>query len=178
MKLGYSFSQAEADAAYNAWGSNCGPGALAFALRLKPDDVRSMIPGFDEKRYTSPVMMATALNGSGHDWTERTVSEPTRDLSSLLSESRPSLVRIQWTGPWTQPGANPKWAYRHTHWICAWLDDGRVMIFDINGGIRSQASWEAEVIPPLLQLCVPRADGGWYATHVRHVDARSDRRAS
>jgi hypothetical protein len=133
---------------------------LAFALRVKPDDVRPLIPGFDEKRYTSPTMMAAALNASGVVWDRSRTGKVLR-----LYADRPTLVRVQWTGPWTAEGANPKWAYRQTHWICAWIDDATRMVFDVNGGIRSLESWEREVVPPLIKACVPRADGGWFPTH-------------
>lgn len=160
MKNEYSFTQAEADEAFRAWGCNCGPSALAFALRVKPDDVRCLIPDFDRKRYTSPSMMAAALNASGIGWNR---AKSGRELT--LQADRITLVRVQWTGPWTAPGANPRWAYRQTHWVCGWIDGGERMIFDVNGGIRTLCSWEREVVPPLLEACVPRADGAWFPTH-------------
>lgn len=164
MKLGYSFTQEDSDAAFKSWGCNCGPAALAFALRVTPDDVRSLIPEFDEKRYTSPRMMGTALAASGATW-QRGRPVVGRPLFRLLSSGFVSLVRIQWTGPWTAEGANPKWAYRQTHWICGWVDGGARMVFDVNGGIRTLFDWEENIVPPLLEVCVPKADGGWYPTH-------------
>ena len=74
-------------------------------------------------------------------------------------------VRVQWTGPWTAPNANPRWAYRHTHWIATYMVERQAaMLFDCNGGIRGFKSWEAEIVPLLTDY--DRADGGWYPTHV------------
>lgn len=162
MKLGYPFSEADAEAATNEWGCNCGPAALAFALQVGLDAVRPLIPDFDAKRYTSPSMMAAALDASGRRWS-RTLDNG--GSHQMFSQDYPTLVRIQWTGPWTAPGSNPRWAYRQTHWICAWADGDCSMIFDINGGIRTLQSWEVDVVPPLLASCVKRADGGWHSTH-------------
>lgn len=168
MRLSYPFTQAEAAAASQAWGCNCGPAALAFALRVDPDVVRPLIPHFDSRRYTSPTMMAAALDASGRSWKRR--PQPTMDAPwGRLVEDAVSLVRVQWTGPWTAPGVNPRWAYRQSHWICGWLDGGVVMVFDVNGGIRTASSWRQEVVPPLLKACVPRADGGWLPTHCWQV---------
>lgn len=164
MNLGYTFTELESRAAFEAWGCNCGPAALAFALRVKPDDVRGLIPGFDAKKYTSPTMMADALAASGASW-RRDRPADGKSLFGLLSAACASLVRIQWTGPWTGPDANPKWAYRQTHWICGWVDDGVRMVFDVNGGIRTLGNWEQNIVPPLLEACVPNASGGWYPTH-------------
>lgn len=160
MIADYSFTQEEAQAAYDEWGCNCGPSALAFALQRSLDDVRPLISGFDEKRYTSPSMMAAALKAAGVRWTP--VQDP--DSMSMFDSRGIALVRIQWTGPWTQPGANPKWAYRYTHWIATWIQQDCPLIFDVNGGVLNLLQWAEQVIPLLIQQ-IPRADGGWFPTH-------------
>lgn len=161
----YCFSEADAKRAFDEWGCNCGPTALAFAARVGLDVVRPEIPGFDEKRYTSPTMMFKAVINLGLSYVPIPCAPRSDALPGALDSSI-ALVRIQWTGPWTAPGANPRWAYRQTHWICAWiaLNAGPV-IFDVNGGIRSLRSWQEEIVPDLL-AGVKRADGGWYPTHV------------
>lgn len=168
MKLGYPFLEQDMLDAYEQWGCNCGPGSLAFALQVPLVIVHGLIPGFDEKKYTSPSMMAAALDGSGCKWSKNQQPDHRRN-HPMFSHDCPTLVRVQWTGPWTAPDAHPRWSYKHTHWVCAWNDESERMIFDINGGIRTLASWENEVIPPLLESCVPRADGGWYETHCWRV---------
>lgn len=167
--LGYPFTEAEAQAAYDEWGCNCGPAALAFALRTKLDGVRMLIPDFDKKRYTSPGMMKAALKNAGIGFMAVTFGTK---WQPYLFDDKTALVRVQWTGPWTAPGANPKWAYRQTHWIATWLEktmrnesSRATMVFDCNGGIRSFDSWEREIVL-LLTKHTPRADGGWFPTHI------------
>jgi hypothetical protein len=161
MMITYPFSAEEAQAAFDEWGCNCGPASLAFALGVGLDYIRESIPGFAEKRYTSPSMMAAALKNNAQQWK---VVPPRRENLSLADDFR-LLVRIQWTGPWTMQGANPKWAYRQTHWICAC---GRGIVFDINGGVRTLESWEKEIVP-ILVANTPRADGNWFPTHIWRI---------
>lgn len=165
----YPFSQEDSKRAFDEWGANCGPNALAFVLASSLDDVRPLIPGFEEKRYTSPSMMAAALNSIGADVYK--VQRPSKD--DMFFDT-PALVRIQWCGPWTKTGSNPKWAYRQTHWIVAWNTDanhpfGEPMIFDCNCGIVHAGYWETETMPRLIQQ-YPRASGEWLPTHVWRVN--------
>lgn len=119
----YHFTSAEIDAAHEAWGCNCGPGALAMMLSLQPDQVRGALPGFEEKRYMNTRMMKASIqnlgvlfqNGSTHQQTH------TGDQQRFAEYG---VCRIQWTGPWCLPpdriGGPPqvsKWGAMHTHWI-------------------------------------------------------------
>lgn len=162
----YPFTQAEMESASDEWGCNCGPSALAFALGVKPDRVRWSIPDFDSKRYTSPTMMRQALKNVEQAFSAIEAPRDPAELTRFL-DHRIALVRIQWTGPWTAPGQNPKWAYRITHWIAAWLKNpGRFpYVFDCNGGMRDFASWEQLIVPALTSQ-IKRADGGYFPTHV------------
>lgn len=165
--MGESFEKlAEAAVRFNAddWRAavreygivNCGPAALAAMLGMKPLDVLPHIPHYRERHYTSPSMMAAALRGLGVRFVEK--ATPTRGL-----EGDYALLRIQWEGPWTKPGANPKWAYRQTHWVgFAHFRDRRV--FDVNQGWSDVGHWERETVPKLIAL-YPRASGGWHVTH-------------
>ncbi len=164
----YPFTQEDSKRAFDEWGANCGPNALAFALGISLDDVRGKIPQFEERHYTSPSMMDAALKALGVEVFR--VQKPHRDW--MCSDAM-ALVRIQWTGPWTKPGANPKWAYRQTHWIATWNTDanhpfGEPMVFDVNGGIALMQNWEQQIVPALVAM-YPRADGGWFPTHVWEV---------
>lgn len=163
----YPFTEEEFAAAAAEWGCNCGPSALAFALRVKLDVVRPAIPGFDEKRYTSPTMMKAALANLGRTFVVDRQTDVSSGGSEVVATLRGlSLVRLQWTGPWTAPGANPRWAYRVTHWVAAWpAPQAGVMVFDCNGGVRTLASWESEIVP-LITSSYKRADGGWFPTHM------------
>jgi hypothetical protein len=164
MTLDYPFTESDAIAAYEEWGANCGPNALAFALQVPLASVRHAIPDFESKRYTSPTMMAAALRNLGREF--KPYAFP-GFMAAAFIEDMPSLVRVQWTGPWTEPGANPKWAYRATHWIATWKADER-LVFDVNGGITTFEVWQ-KVIVPLLTGAIKRADGGWHPTHVWRV---------
>ncbi len=166
--IDYPFTEAECREAFEQWGANCGPTALAFALQIPLAQVRGTIPGFEEKRYTSPTMMILAVSNL-HRRVE--VAEPIPGVKRLDPHrwQNLSLVRVQWTGPWTKPGMNPKWAYNYTHWIATWMSGDVPMIFDINGGILTFEEWKAEIVPALT-AATPRADGGWFPTHVWRID--------
>lgn len=189
----YPFTQEEAIAAHREWGCNCGPSALAFALQIGLDQVRPLIPGFDEKRYTNGTMMRMALIRAGQDVTM--IVPPKRDpdfsdtrpltteviprvlagltanavklvttIHTLMFHERMALVRIQWTGRWTEPGANKLWALRHTHWIATWKYQDCPLLFDCNGGVNNVEQWQEEIVPLLTNY--EGADGGWWPTHI------------
>jgi hypothetical protein len=175
--IDYPFTEADVQRAAEDWGCNCGPAALAFALQVPLDRVRGAIPGFEQKRYTSPTMMRAALDGLG----VRFAPAPTglAVARANMFDGRTALVRVQWEGPWTAPGAHPKWAYRQTHWVATWLaatrrneSDRTRMVFDCNGGIRPFGQWEREIVPAIVAT-IPRANGEWFPTHVwRITEAR------
>jgi len=156
----YPYDEKEARLAWEQWGCNCGPSALATMLGLKLDDVHHHIPYFDERRYTSPTMMKDALVSLGVKFTPK-VTLPGSKLFTIYG-----LCRIQWEGPWTKPGVNPKWAYRQTHWVGAmlWEAWNETYIFDVNSGWSDAKNWASETVP-LLTKETPRATGDWFVTH-------------
>lgn len=164
----YPFTEEEARKAFEEWGCNCGPTALAFALQCKLPAVRYYLKGFEQKRYTNPTLMANAIREAGR--TKIIQKVPSRTTAGGLNidpmfHSKISVVRVQWTGPWTAPGANPRWAYRMTHWIATWLERDVPLVFDCNCGIRGFESWENQIVPEIVKS-VDRADGGWHPTHI------------
>lgn len=165
LRDGYPFTQAEFEAAHCEWGCNCGPSALAFVLGSSLDRVRPAIPGFEGKRYTSPSMMrfATAAMAMTLSVLE---NEPPDGLSveEMFVGGGPSLVRVQWCGPWTRPGVPPVARYRNTHWVVAFVRNGQRSVFDCNGGVRDFGSWCSEIVPAILES-YPKANGLWYPTH-------------
>ncbi|MCC6428305.1 MAG: hypothetical protein IT435_15975 [Phycisphaerales bacterium] len=171
MSYTYPFTECEAKAAAESWGCNCGPSALAFACQVGLDAARHAISGFDEKRYTSPTMMKGALEFLGRAWTNEKFCKGETEDGLYLREHlamfthKIALVRVQWGGPWTEPGANPRWAYGHTHWIATWSERDVPLIFDVNGGIRSFVSWQDEIAPVLMGMS-PRRSGKWWPTHI------------
>ncbi len=114
-------------------------------------------------------MMKAGLASLGHTVTAYSGPDGLPNVGTMFGR-KPSLVRIQWSGPWTAPGANAKWAYRQTHWIATYFVEGQAaMVFDCNGGIRGFTSWQQEIVPALTAM-YPRADGGWFPTHVWRLD--------
>lgn len=53
---------AEADRAYDAWGCNCGPGAIAAIMNMRLDAIRPLLGDFERKRYTNPTLMWEILD--------------------------------------------------------------------------------------------------------------------
>ena len=137
----------DVDAAYEAWGADCGPCALAALLGREVEAVRTLLDeGFPKRRYMNPTHMLEALDRAGVRY-EHTGGFPSRGLAF-----------IQWEGPWTAPGAKVAWAYRHTHWIAV---DGD-QFYDVNADQWvPRADWERHM-PELIREGVKGATGGWY----------------
>lgn len=154
----------EADIAYAQWGCNCGPAAIAAIMNMRLDQVRPLLGDFEAKRYTNPTLMWAILDRVGRPWRKIGREWPTF-----------GLARIQWEGPWSEPGANPRWGYRQTHWVASWKHSERGHgIFDVNmtgngSGWGSFADWEREIVPAIV-AATPRANGKWHVTHGVEVD--------
>jgi hypothetical protein len=159
-------TQADAERAHEEWGANCGPGAVAAIMEMPLDVVRPFFAaaGFEGKRYTNPTMMNDVLRAIGRPWFKIGREWP-----------RWGLVRVQWEGPWTQPGVPMAARYRHTHWIgSAAHERGERGIFDINcisngTGWVSLSDWRSLLVPWLLEQTQPRANGKWHVTHAIEV---------
>ncbi|MEI9995117.1 MAG: hypothetical protein WDM91_11015 [Rhizomicrobium sp.] len=162
------FTAEDAQRAHDEWGANCGPGALAAIMHMTLDQVRPHMLGFDGKRYTNPTMMSDALRSIGRPW--RKIGAQWPDYG---------LVRIQWEGPWTLPGVPLRARYRFTHWVGAARHGATIPddvgVFDINciangSGWTAFRYWHGNLVPWLLNECVPRASGGWHITHAIEVE--------
>ncbi len=112
------FGVQEANAAAEAWGFNCGPGALCAVLGLTPDELRPKLGDFEAKGYTNPTLMAAVLRAHGvrHRQTYRS------DLPGRFHLAF-GLMRVQWAGPWTQPDVPMAARYRQTHWVAVAGDE-------------------------------------------------------
>lgn len=146
---------------------NCGPTALAIMVGMPLMIVCPLIPSFKERHYTNPTMMAAALHALDIPFRER---DDTDCEAHTLTKY--GLCRIQWEGPWTAPGSNPRWAYRQTHWIGAatfnwpYPDKAVEFVFDVNCGWQTQQDWEQIHVPKIIKEVVDkRATGNWWATH-------------
>ncbi|KKK79591.1 hypothetical protein LCGC14_2831980 [marine sediment metagenome] len=166
------FSLEDAQRACDAWGANCGPGAIAAIVGLTLDELRSHMGDFETKGYTNPTLMWSILNDLGVRWR---LVKPARIWPIY------GLARVQWEGPWTAPSVPMRARYRHTHWVGAsCLPDVEARVFDINcicvGGWVSDSEWTAQVVPWLLRQCEPKASGRWHLTHVVEVERDMVRR--
>lgn len=158
------FTHEDAERAYQEYGANCGPGALAAIAGMTLDEVRPHIPDFETRHYTNPTMMFAALDSIGKQWKRRAEALwPTY-----------GLVRVQWEGPWMAEGVPIAARYRYTHWIGAAIVGSEVGIFDINcmnngSGWVSLIDWDTIVVP-YLTAQYKRANGCWHMTHSIEVE--------
>lgn len=166
------FSLEDANRAYDAWGANCGPTALAAIMGMTLDEVRPHLKDFEAKHYTNPSMMFGALWSIGRGW---------RKLNPVTWPWY-GLARIQWEGPWTEPGVPMRVRYRETHWIGVAIDnrvvpasETSIGIFDVNAmgngsGWTTLQAWKDILVPHIIKECVPRANGKWHITHAIEVE--------
>lgn len=177
--LSVRFDRDDAQAAADAWGFNCGPAALCAVLGMTPNEIRPHMGDFERKGYTNPTLMGDVLLSLG----VRT-KLIFRGNNAMPSGSVPwpqwGLVRVQWGGPWTEPGVPMRVRYRHTHWVASRrtrpIGGTRLYhndVFDVNamceGGWISSVEWAAGLVPWLLRQCEPKAHGDWWPTHCIEV---------
>lgn len=167
------FSADDARRAFDTWGANCGPGAIAAMCHRTLDELRPLMGDFESRGYTNPSLMFEVLDRIDARYTVRR-----RGGDLIVGFPLYGLSRIQWEGPWTRPGVPIAARYRHTHWVGAATIGDRIGIFDINclengSGWVSLPDWEAEVVPYLLAACEPKADGRWHITHTIEINAAS-----
>lgn len=167
------FTLADLEGANDAWGCNCGPGALAAICGLTLDEVRPHF-GPNWPGYTNPTAMFAALRSL---WRAGSIIAITHLMRPDGSCPWPGwgLCRIQWEGPWTRPGVPMRARYRYTHWVGVATDPRRgVGIFDINvlangSGWCSLEDWSTHVAPVLAKDHDRRATGSWHITHAIEV---------
>lgn len=145
---------------------NCGPAALCAVADLLPDQALAALHGFDQKHYTNPSMMAMALHELKIPF-ERVYEFAKKPYEHEIGYPKFGLVRIQWAGPWTNPGVPMRVRYRYTHWV-AWENEASA-VFDVNamcvGGWIPRKEWETQLVPWLLKEACPKASGEWWPTH-------------
>jgi len=173
------FTKQEADRAHDEWGANCGPGALAAILDMTLDEVRPHMGDFERKRYTNPTLMIEALRSIGAKWRTNILGSKFKGaVCTFVGWPRYGLARIQWEGPWTNPGVPMRVRYRYTHWVgVATRDRDDVGIFDINC-MNNGTGWVGvdgwtKTIVPYLTAQYPDASGKWHITHSIEVQRRT-----
>lgn len=159
------FTLSDAQKAGDDWGFNCGPGALCAVLDMTPDELRPKLGDFERKGYTNPTLMKETLTRCGA--AQFLVHRSDKPGIGIPPKLDLALVRVQWAGPWTQPGVPWAARYRHTHWIG--VRNNSSEIFDINamcsGGWLPHDEWAYQLVPWLIGKVVPKGDGGWWPTH-------------
>lgn len=164
------FSESDAICAGEMWGFNCGPAAIAAVCGFTVEELRPLLSDFEAKLYTNPTLMWRILRNCRAGFSVDFVPERGGKTRWPFF----GLARVQWEGPWTEPGVPIVARYRKTHWIGV---DGTVTpraIFDINamnsGGWIAEKDWSDILVPWLLKECHPTANGKWHVTHAVHMD--------
>jgi hypothetical protein len=169
------FTLTDLERAHAEWGCNCGPATLAAVCDLTLDEARVFV-GAGFSGWMNLTQMLNALRSTGRDFS---VDRGGRNRPDW---PRYGIARIQFEGPWTAPGANPRWAYRHTHWVGVRTLSDQVaasgardtQIWDINafnelrGGWLDEPTWTGSTVP-FLTSDIKRATGGWHITHAIEV---------
>jgi hypothetical protein len=134
------YSPSDVWEAYNEWGANCGPGALAALAEMPVDQVRLYRPVHAFRGYMNPTHVEEALRNMGFSCEK--VKEPITA----------GMAHVQWSGSWEKAG--PRVAYKYTHWIAYHRLEGIFWVYDINtfeaGGWLPIEEWEETVVPELL----------------------------
>ena len=158
------FTLDEAQTCFDEWRFNCGPAALCAVLSVRPEDALRVIPKFRERGYTNPRMMRVGLQALGAIIKEHCSEDGPVTLTQEAPYPMFGLVRIQWSGRWTNPGVPVRARYRHSHWIARCGDHA----FDINcmcvGGWVPWTEWRDQVAPWIIREVDPKATG-WWPTH-------------
>ncbi len=161
------FGAEDQQRAYDLYGSNCGPGAIAGICGTTPEHVVGMLgEKFQKIRGTTEIMLRATLDQLGVRWEDVPAGWPDY-----------GIARVQWGGPWLYSD-DPFEKLRHSHWIgVATRGLPNVMIFDINaigvGGWISLAEWDDLVIPWLLEACEPEATGEWWISETLKIHPSS-----
>lgn len=172
------FTEADANEAFDVWGANCGPAAIAAIAGMSLQELRPHLCDFEQKRYTNPTLMWRILGRLGIKYDYRTFLPWESERSHISPWPNFGLARVQWEGPWTAPGVPMAARYRHTHWVASarleeiCLTKGYAElqgVFDVNcmsvGGWVGLSTWTDSVVPWLLKHCEPKASGHWHITH-------------
>jgi hypothetical protein len=169
------FNLSDADRAYDEWGANCGPSALAAIMGMTLDEVRPHMGDFEKKHYTNPTLMIAALRSTRAVYRLLKLGDQTGPARcTFVGFPKYGLARIQWEGPWTKPGVPMRARYRYTHWVGAAWRNNEVGIFDINcmnngTGWCEYGNWKNIVVPNILKQ-YPRASGLWHITHAIEIE--------
>jgi hypothetical protein len=146
------WTEEECDSAHDEWGANCGPFSIAAALGKRVDEVRPHIPNF--RGWMNPTQIGETLRNLGAAYS----LEKGLKTQSLCN----GINRIQWEGPWLNPGVPKAAAYRQTHWVAHF--DGFVLCALIYPyAFLSIETWRRGI---------ERHEKGWHVTHYYRLAAQ------
>lgn len=179
--MGALYTPPDLLAAYDAWGANCGPGALAAALGVPVMALRDVFPWFPRTSHTTPTKLEEVLRALA-------LQDRTGGWSRVSDGSTPDngVSMVQFTGPWTDPArASEPWVRRvapkFTHFVAVATAEGVPHVYDVNhgeaGGWLPALDWEVHTVPDLLDFYRTERDKrvtGWsVALRWRVVPAQS-----
>lgn len=102
-----AYTDLESTKANLEWKASCGPHSLAAALGLTLEDVKKSLKNY--RGWMNPTQMRRALDAWQVEY---------RVLGNLRTQKLcTGINRIQWEGPWLNPGVPARVAYRYTHWV-------------------------------------------------------------
>jgi hypothetical protein len=129
-----AFTLTDSEGAFDSWGANCGPHALAAALNLSLGEVkRAVIESF--KGWMNPTQMANALRHFGIEFAA--------EKNLRTQKLRNGIGYIQWDGKWVKSSFRQD-RYKHTHWIVSrngWVFDPDSVKF----GWYTEEAWRKEI---------------------------------
>lgn len=104
------FTAADSNHAHADWGANCGPHSLAAALGRSLEEIQRDMP-FEFRGFMSPTEITKTIQVVQPEF-----QKPVRHYEGT-KELGNGINRIQWEGPWLDPGKPPALAYRYTHYV-------------------------------------------------------------
>lgn len=152
--------------AYDVWGANCGPAALAALTRRTVMSLREHCQPW--KGYLSLASMLGAL------WSVKVAHHVHRRDFKLTGKAHDPtrfggrLSLIQWGGPWLREGIHPSAALCRTHWVA--VRHRPLCVYDVNADDwQDPEDWE--YVARTIMAEVPRCDGTWTVRGSILVDA-------
>ena len=163
-----SYTPKESEQAWRNWRANCGPHAIAAACGVRLDAVGELLEDFPG--WMNPTTMKKTLLKL--KWVQKVetvgpksrvdfVWKKERDQARIIRGTGRRIARIQWEGPWLDPGKPPAQAYSWTHWVA--LRDGYVL-----DTVISAIDWVEETRWKTLldEFCKREGYRGWHFTHI------------
>lgn len=157
--------------ANEAWGFNCGGGAICAALRMTPEEVRPHLKGFERKGHMNRTDMVKALTSIGAAFFQGARNR-VAGMNGAPRHAWPShgIALIQFGGSHMKPGVPAVARGEHTHWVaCHQFHPraGKLRIYDLNFEERwlELEEWE-RLFVPVFVADNKRRDGSWWLTRV------------